>query len=196
MARCIMSDSYGSVVGLTRNSVAGLTITLVVAALFAGPVSAQLSESEFRADDGTAYQILRAVAPLGVGAEALRITTLSGSSTGVGGCVLSQNMRNQIAAAIAGPLPPGQTLHPYDQIARTAILTPNDITAVAFDQHFGGRVTLGTGGAALNICKSGFDCSGQSNIQSLVGLSSASGGVPAACIGVGVSAGTQCDGSN
>src|SRR5262249_28459337 len=146
-----------------------LAVAILALGLLSSRASAQLVETEFRADDGTAYQVIRAIAPIGVGAEKVRITTLAGSSSGVGGCVLSQNMPGQIAAAIAGPLPPGQALHPYNSILRTAILAPDNINAVAFDETFGGRVTLGTT-TPLNICRTNFDCTGHPNQQTLVGL--------------------------
>ncbi|MGH3580080.1 MAG: hypothetical protein ACRERC_22100 [Candidatus Binatia bacterium] len=109
-------------------------------------------------------------------------------------------MAGAVTAAIAGPLPAGQQLHPYSAITRTAILAPNDIAAVAFDQNNAGRLTLGTGGAALNVCRVGFDCTAQPNVQTLVGLDQSSvngnGTIPAACIANGVSAGQLCDGNN
>jgi hypothetical protein len=80
------------------------------------------------------------------------------------------------------------------QIVRSGILTPNN-TTLNFDPSFGGRVTLGTGPGALNICKDAFDCTGHTNVQGVVTLDSNSGGVPAACIADGVSAGPSCDGS-
>jgi hypothetical protein len=86
------------------------------------------------------------------------------------------------------------TLHPYSAIRRTAILTPNDVSMLSFSNTFGGRVTIGSGGAALNICGAAFDCMGQANIQPLVGLNTADAGVPAACIAEDRNA--ACDGAN
>jgi hypothetical protein len=186
----MMTTMTRTLVGMRRLAVLGLTLTL------AAQAQAQFTQTEFRAGDGTAYQLLRAIAPLGVGAEEHRVTTLGGSSNGIGGCNLSQNMSGQVAAAIAGVLPPGQSLHPFGAIRRTAIIVPNDINQVVFDANFGGRLTLGTGAGALNICNTPFDCTGQMNIQSLVGLDSATGGIPAACVANGVAAGMLCDASN
>jgi hypothetical protein len=84
-----------------------------------------------------------------------------------------------------------QALHPYAQIVRTGLLTLNDINAISFDQSFGGRVTLGTGGAAATVCHDASDCSGVV-AEPLVPLNT-SDLVPPACIASGVSA--QCDGA-
>jgi hypothetical protein len=173
---------------LARHAVALLAMTLL-----AGRTEGQINQIELRADDGTAYQVI-SINLIGTGAEEGRITTLAGSATGLGGCDVSEGMKGDRAEAIAGVLAPIQILHPYDQIVRTAILTPNN-SALSFDESFGGRLTLGTGGSALNICKDAFDCTAQSNVQPVVPLSSATGGVPAACIANGVAAGQQCDGS-
>jgi hypothetical protein len=77
------------------------------------PVAAQVDQTEIRADDGTTYQILTTMLD-GTGAEELRITTVGGAASGIGGCNVSQGVSGQVAEAIAGALPPGQTLHPYD----------------------------------------------------------------------------------
>ncbi|MBX3028229.1 hypothetical protein KF840_25345 [bacterium] len=137
---------------------------------------------EYRAADGTTYQVLRSVGPLGGGAERERITTLAGSQSGSGGCNLSTTM----ASAVVGVIPPGQSLHPFGSIRRTAILLPNDITALAFDPTHSGRVTIGTGGSALKVCQSAADCGG--GATNLVGLATADMDVPAACIANGLQA--------
>ena len=46
----------------------------------------------------------------------------------------------------------------------------------------------------MNVCKDAFDCTGELNVQGTVALSSATGGVPKACIANGVNAG--CDLAN
>ncbi len=168
-----------------------LTAVLPAILLCSGDVAqADFTQSNFRAKDGTAYQLVRAIAPLTGGAEAQRVTTLAGSSTGLGSCNLIGNSSGQPASAAAGAAPlAGQALHPFSAASRTAILVPNDITAVGFDNTNGGRLTLGTGAGALDICRVGGDCPGGS--QALVSLASASGGVPAACIANGI--GAQCD---
>lgn len=137
---------------------------------------------EYRAANGTTYQVLRSIGPLPGGAEGERITTLAGSQSGSGGCNLSTTM----ASAIVGVIPPGQALHPFASIRRTAILIPNDITALAFDPANSGRVTIGTGGSAIKVCQSAADCGG--GASTLVGLGTADMGVPAACIANGLQA--------
>src|SRR5260221_286085 len=125
---------------------------MAVGVLSATVAHAQFSESEYRAADGTAYQILRVMPPpMPDGSERQRITSLVGSSTGVGGCNVSGSV-GQPASAIAGVLPPGQTLHPYNDIVRSAILVPNSVTSIAFDvSNGGGPDTPHRGGAGLGM---------------------------------------------
>src|SRR5262245_1398825 len=106
-------------------------------------------------------------------------------------------MSGGIAQAVAGAQVPIQMLHPYNQIVRTFVLDTNIVNPgadVTFDPSFGGRVTLGTGAGAKNVCKEPFDCMGELNPQTLVPLSSNMGGVQPACIANSVNAG--CDGLN
>lgn len=179
----------------------GLVVVAGVTPGLAGRVAAQWDQTELRADDGTAYQVLRVTAlALGPGVERVRVTSVAGSSGGVGGCVVSMSASGQLAAAVAGAIPPLQVLHPYNAVVRTAILAPNDISALTFDPAQGGRLSLGSGGAALNICKDALDCSAAGNVQPLFPLSAsttdANGTVPFACIANGVSAGAPCDAGN
>jgi hypothetical protein len=171
----------------------GLLATVFLLLYGSNPARAQFTETEFRAGDGAAYQLLRSVPPLGGGADSFRVTSLGGSSTGVGGCNFTQNMAGQIATAVAGTLPPLQSLHPFNFIMRTAIVVPNDITSVSFDPAFGGRLTLGTGAGAINICHVPSECPGGVS-EPLVSLSTATTDVPPACIANNVNA--QCDGTN
>jgi len=152
---------------------------------------ARLDFSELRAADGSTYQVLRAVSA-GGDAEQVRITTVAGSVDGAGSCALTGTMIGDAASAIGGVTPPLMNLHPYAQVHRTFVLTPNDIDAIAFDPSAGGRVTLGdAGGGALNVCSAAVDCTGQTNVQTLVGLDSNEGNVPPACIATGLNA--SCD---
>jgi hypothetical protein len=173
-----------------RARMSDLPIALLAAALLSSTASAQMTLSEFRADDGTAYQVIQVLPIIGKGAERLRITTIAGGAEGLGACSSEPSLSNEPASAVAGPQPPTQALFPYEDTVRSGVLTPNDFT-VSFEHHFGGRLTLGSGSAALQVCKTGFDCAGQSNVESLVALSDASNGVPAACIATGISA--SCD---
>ena len=149
--------------------------------LLAAPAIA-FQHQEYRAEDGTTYQVLRSIAPLGGGADHERVTTLAGSEAGSGGCNLSTTM----ASAVVGVIPPAQVLHPYASIRRTAVLLPNDITTLNFDPADSGKVTIGTGGAATKVCQVAADCAGGG--AALVGLATADGQVPAACIASGVQA--------
>ncbi|MEO8601515.1 MAG: hypothetical protein ABI629_02955 [bacterium] len=173
----------------------GLWIALAAACLtlVGSPAGAQVQESEFRGADGTTYQVLVA-SNLGGGAEQIQITTVAGAIAGAGSCAATGDMSGSPTSAIGGVLPPLMQLHPYTSIHRTAILVPNDIGEINFNSSFGGRVTLGTGGGALNVCLNAFDCTGQPNVQALTTLDQNSGGVPAACIAEELNA--QCDGLN
>ncbi|MDX2167425.1 MAG: hypothetical protein SF182_10190 [Deltaproteobacteria bacterium] len=154
---------------------------------------AQFTQSEYRAADGTAYQLVRVVSPVGAGADRQRITTLSGSSSGSGGCSVSGAVAGQVASSVVGAFPPGQVLHNYDSIKRTAILVPSSVTSITFEPGNAGRLTIGTGAGAVNVCRVPGDCPG-SNSAPIVPLTSGTGGIPPACIANGVS--TACDGSN
>ena len=126
------------------------TALLAVGLPLASQIEAQISQSEFRAADGTAYQVIRP--DTSAGTDHTRITSISGSVDGLGGCNLSQGMSGGNAQAVAGVLQGLQTLHPYDQIVRSFVLSPNDAT-IHFDNSFGGRLTLGSGAGELNVCK-------------------------------------------
>ena len=160
-----------------RRVAAALASALAI--LAAGPALA-FQHQEYRAEDGTTYQVLRSIAPLGGGADHERVTTLAGSESGSGGCNLSTTM----ASAVVGVLPPGQALHPYASTRRTAILVPNDIDVLDFDPSSAGKVTLGIGGAAIKVCRAAADCGGGG--APLVGLATADANVPAACIAGGL----------
>src|SRR6185369_8446525 len=168
----------------TRKRISALVSVAALAAFAAGAsrANAQVEESEFRAADGTTYQVIRAQ-NLGGSAERLQITTVGGAIAGAGSCAATGNMSGDAASAIGGVLPPGMSLHPYAQVRRTAVLVPNDVSVLSFNSAFGGRVTLGmVNGTQLNVCISSFDCTAQPNVQALSALDVASGGVPKACI--------------
>ncbi len=145
-------------------------------------VRGQFVQSEFRAADGTAYQLLRAVPPLQRRAEMYRVTTLVGSPTGVGGCSDVGNIAGEQALAVSGVLAGLQELHSFSSVERTAILVPNNITAVSFNAVNAGALTLGTGEGAINVCHVPGDCPDGGTTTPLVPLSAEGGGVPAACI--------------
>lgn len=183
-----MNVTSRGLLGFIKSSIsvaAGLVI------LLAGTAGAQIDQAVFRADDGTAYQVLRL--DLTTGVAHVRVTTVGSGALGNGGCNTSLGMMGEAASAIAGVLPPTQSLHPFNAILRSAILNPTD-SALTFSQNFGGRVTLGTGGTALSVCYNAFDCAASPNPQALVGLDSATGGVPAACIANSLMA--ACDGTS
>lgn len=184
----------GGMTGTRGGARAGLIAVAMLVAFgaAAAPAQAQFTQSVFRAADGTAYQLVRVVPPLGAGAERQRVTSLVGSSAGTGGCSQSGSVAGQTAAAVVGALPPQQMLHDFGFIRRTAILVPNSVSAVSFDAANAGKLTLGSGGGAINVCRVPGDCPGGVS-SPIVPLNDGSGSVPAACIATTVS--TACDGN-
>jgi len=163
-----------------KSSVRVVLAALGLSAAMAAAAQAQIGFTEYRAADGTTYEVLSA-SELGGGAENLRITTVAGSIAGGTGCSTPGNMSGDAISAIGGVVSPGMSLQPYNLISRTIILN-GDPSTVSFNSTFGGRVQIGTGGGAQNVCGAAFDCTGQPNVATLVGLDSATGGIPAACI--------------
>src|SRR4030095_5612634 len=156
---------------------------LLVSLLVAVATSVQAQNHTLdRADGGAAYQIIPMIPPLGAGANTAKITSIGGSATGVGACVSIGNMPGDPVSAVGGANPAaGQILHNFNQIARTGILLPNDVSVAMFDQHFGGRMQLGISNAQctsagapqacctgagtgtcmpINVCSRNFDCMG------------------------------------
>jgi hypothetical protein len=150
-----------------------------------------LRQQQFRAADCTAYQLVSVDA--GPATE-VRVTTLAGSASGVGVCQMPAPANpGEVLSAVAGTLAPPGVLHPYNLVARTAVFMPND-AVVAFTPDAGGRLVIGSGAGAVAVCSTSVDCMNQQNVLALVGLDSASGGVPPACVASGLNA--ACDGSN
>jgi hypothetical protein len=173
-----------------------VTLSVIGTLMASGAAEAQIQETEFRAADGTTYQVLVAT-NLGGGAENIRVTTVAGSVAGAGSCAATGNASGDPTSAIGGVLPPGMNLHPYSQIRRTGIISGVDVSVLNFTGTFGGRVRIGDPmGTVTYVCGAAFDCTGlmASEVQTLYNLDSALGGVPAACQADGLNA--QCDGTN
>src|SRR5262245_18178449 len=94
------------------------------------PALAQFVQSEFRAADGTAYQVLRLLLMPSDGAEMHRITSIGGSTTGVGSCNGPAGSAGQVASAVVCELPPNQMLHSFATTVRSGILVPNSVSAI------------------------------------------------------------------
>ena len=170
--------------------VAAFALLLIGGALRLGHTVAHAQEMDlFRAEDGTAYQVIRVDPAVTTGN--FQVTTVGGSSTGVGGCSQSGATIKDPVSAVAGVNPSAlEVLHPFDQIMSTPIFAPPTVGVLSFDQHSGGRVTFGSGSGAVAICRDPLDCAGAPSVQpvdSPLGVNFAP-----ACIANGVSAG--CDG--
>jgi len=164
------------------------TVALFSLVVLEGQATAQLGFpilDVFRAADGTAYQVIRARAN-----ERFRVTTIAGGTPVLGVCFETNSHSGDPASAVSGADPnAAQELFPYAQTVRTHVLIPNDISSVSFDQHFGGRVTLGTGSGALSVCHASSDCFAVIGPQQpLVPLDFSGDSVPPACVATGVSA--------
>src|SRR5262245_21908641 len=208
-------DTSGSVMAKRKMVpvvVRNLSLADVVLIAAATSVQAQTHTLD-RADDGTAYQLLRSIPPLGAGSDTAKITSIGGSATGVGSCVGIGNMPGDPVSAVGGANPnAGQMLHQFSGTSRTGILVPQDVSIAMFDTHFGGRMQLGVSNAQctsagvpqtcctgagtgtcvpIQVCSKAFDCNGQPGtivVPTMGNMGTASGGVPAACIANGVAA--------
>src|SRR5262245_27062523 len=158
-----------------------LALLLTLLAAMATTVQAQTHTLD-RADDGTAYQLLRSIPPLGAASDTAKITSIGGSATGEGRCVSIGSNPGDEVSAVGGANPiAGQMLHPFDLTVRTGILVPQDVSIAMFDSHFGGRMQLGVSNAQctsagvpqacctgagtgtcvpIQVCKNNFDCNG------------------------------------
>jgi len=155
-------------------------VNVAVAILLTAAAAQAQLQRLFRADDGTAYQLLWLLNP-SPGAETFRVTTIAGSSFGVDPCFNDLAMMSgEPVSAVAGTQSPPL---PYLSVMRTFLLTPNSATGeAAFDRSGSGRLTLGSGSGALHVCSVFDDCLGHGIIETLVALSSDQGNVPPACI--------------
>lgn len=173
-----------------------VAVLMVALGVFSGTsASAQLNLSlSQRAADGTSYEVL--AVPNGTllgGAEEVRVTGVAGSTVGLQPCSsIGATPGTGVASSIGGDqsMNPPQQLHPLASILRTGILSPNNET-VTFNPTGAtgsGRLTIGTGAGAIDVCLKPADCGGGAPDASLSGLSGSSGGVPAACMASGVTA--------
>ncbi|MBI3783441.1 MAG: DUF4215 domain-containing protein [Deltaproteobacteria bacterium] len=147
-----------------------------------------------RALDGTVYEVVAVNnSPLFGGADQMRVTTIAGSVNSVLACSSGGSAAGQPMTASSGtdPLIPA-VLHDYHSITRTGVLSPNNLT-VGFDPSNGGRLTLGTGAGAIEVCRNLSDCAGGAGDAGVFDLSTSGGGVPAACIANTVT--STCSGS-
>jgi virginiamycin B lyase len=178
------STASGSFVLNLRRSSGVATPTPTPASFGILGLSSSLSQ---RAVDGTVYQVIAlGETPFVGGADAVRITTIAGSVNGVQSCSTTGFFSGSSAAAIAGPDPAaGQALYPYDLVRRTSVLSPNSFN-LAFDPSGSGRLTIGSGAGAVDVCRNpAQNCSGGALDAPVVGLAASDANVPAACIAPG-----------
>jgi 6-phosphogluconolactonase (cycloisomerase 2 family) len=137
---------------------------------------ALLEQRVFRAEDGSVYQLLQAVPQnAATAAASYRITTLSASRAAVVPCGENRggNPGDPALVAVSTAMPTA-----LGEIRRTGVLRPNHFTAPLFDPRRSGRLTLGAGAAAIELCRSNDECA----VQIGEPLELAGDGVPSACI--------------
>jgi hypothetical protein len=139
--------------------------------------------------DGTVYVIIADdTRPHLGGAEKVQMTTVAGGPNGILACSQADPIAGQLVSALAGVDPlAGQTLHDFNSILHTGIVTPNNLT-IHFDPSLSGRLTVGTGGGAVDICREASHCAGGAPDATLAGLDTGLNGVPPACTAAAVSA--------
>ena len=155
------------------------------------PARAQLTMSfTQRATDGTVYQVIAVPpGPLSVGAEEVRVTTVAGGVAGLTSCTSITGSQNAPARAAAGAeVGIGQVLHSLASVQRTTVLAPAPFQ-VTFDPGGSGRLVLGAGGSAFQVCRNGALCTGSEIVASLVPLTTGDVNVPPGCVASNFSAG-------
>jgi 6-phosphogluconolactonase (cycloisomerase 2 family) len=156
-----------------RNNANSSPITLTQAP------GAMLEQRQFRAEDGTVYQLIQArpvtdptESPRA--AQQFRVTTIAGSSETVETCETAPTgLGTRVGAAVGTA-----ALVDLGAVRRSAILRPNVFTAPQWEAIGGGRLRLGAGAVAIEICADPSTCAGA---EPLVPVTEASGGLPAAC---------------
>ncbi len=129
------------------------------------------------------------------GAEKYRITTVAAGQNGVTACG-DVGFGTNTASTLAGVA--SMTLRPFFGVRRTTVLTPPDLGG-AFVPTNAGRLTIGSGGGAIDVCLSATDCMGGAADAGVMTLNTADpgvpadGAVPAACIAANTAA--LCTGS-
>src|SRR5262249_45462445 len=105
-----------------RWAVSGAIGVNVAVAILLPPAAAHAQlQRLFRADDGTAYQLLWLLTP-SPGGETFRVTTIAGSSFGVDPCFNDLAMMSgEPVSAVTGTQSPPL---PYLSVMRTFLLTP------------------------------------------------------------------------
>lgn len=187
MYACKRSEWFTSFVAVLLAGVASSILPL--------PARAQLNLSlAQRAADGTVYEVV--AVPNSVllgGADQFRVTTVAGSAIGLQACSNTSGASGQPTSALVGGdlgVLPAQTLHSYSDTVRTYVFSPSDFTISfnPFASTGAGRLTMGTGGGAFDVCRVASDCSGGASDVTIVPISSALGGIPPACVANGVTA--------
>jgi hypothetical protein len=147
-----------------------------------------LEQQLYRAEDGTAYQLIRVVPrKQKTSSEEYRLTTLAGSVFDLTVCSSFTGSAGSPTSAVVGSdpniIPPG-VLHPFDSTRRTEILLPTS-TDVRFQPRGGGILTLGSGVGTVDVCHVEGECP-QSRFRLFpLGVPDFLG-VPAACIATSI----------
>lgn len=118
------------------------------------------------------------------GVDEYRITTVAGAPQNVTACggVFDIGAPMLNASALAGrpsSMPGG--LHAFGAMARTTVLSP-DMLVGSFNPAGAGRLVIGGGVSAADVCHSPIDCAGGAMDAAIVSMVTADPIVPAACV--------------
>jgi hypothetical protein len=140
----------------------------------------EIVQQLFRAADGTSYQLVYARPTLADTLEDhFRLTSVAAAVGAAGGCIVVGGGPGATVEAISG-VPIDSTLRSASAVQRTTLLEPNE-TLVSFDSDGRGRLQLGSGGAARQICRDASDCVGRTP-EPLVSIETSDGAVADACV--------------
>lgn len=151
----------------SSTQIAILCVGLLTASSSLAQINLSLSR---RANDGTVYQIIAVPpGPNLVGAEAVRVTTVAASINGLISCSQVGAVDGSPVSAVSGAngsIP--QQQQPVSLIRRSAALALDDFSQVTFDPRTSGRLTLGSGRMAMDICLDPLNCCGGAEDAALV----------------------------
>jgi hypothetical protein len=155
-----------------------------LAADVAGAVTFQ---TVYRAADGTVYQLLQTVGfvPLNLrdpaNGEVHRINSVVGSSSEPRSCLAVGGAPGERLVAYTGVEAPG-VIHPITATERTGVLTKPTTSDPTFAPQGSGRLTIGSGASALNICAAAADCDTEGTTVPLMLVTAFAGGIGAGCV--------------
>jgi hypothetical protein len=179
----VASDDGAAYAGMTDEDAAESGMSL--AAEVAGAVTFQVL---YRAADGTAYQFIQTVGfarslnprdP--ANGEVYRINSVAGSSSAeIKQCTAFGAAPGERVFVYTGAISGGM-IDSVATTARTAVLTKPTVDDPIFDPQGSGRLTIGSGPSALNVCAAAADCDSAGVTVPLDPVTESGGGLASAC---------------